>query len=220
MSAQSRTEQPRTTVHLVRHGEVHNPEGVLYGRLPGFHLSDRGRKMAERLGEHFADADLASVTASPLERAQETATPIARAHGLRLGTDERVLEAGNSFQGKVIGQGRGLLRNPRAWLLLWNPVRPSWGEPYTAQVRRMTAAVRDARDAAPGREAVIVSHQLPIWATRCTAEDRRLWHDPRKRECALASVTSLHFEGQRLLAVSYAEPCADLLPSVPQVPGA
>ncbi|GAB7192618.1 histidine phosphatase family protein [Kineococcus sp. NUM-3379] len=211
---------PTTTVHLVRHGEVHNPDGVLYGRLPGFRLSERGRAMAERLGEHFASRDVASVTASPLQRAQETATPIAAAHGLPLGTDERVLEAENSFQGKVLGQGFTAFRDPRTWLVLWNPLRPSWGESYSRQVRRMTAAVRDARDAVPGREAVLVSHQLPIWVTRCTAEGRRLWHDPRRRECALASVTSLRFEGQRLAGVSYSEPCADLLPAAPQVPGA
>ena len=212
--------QPRTTVHLVRHGEVHNPEGVLYGRLPGFRLSERGRAMAERLGEHFAGRDVASVTASPLQRAQETATPVADGLGLPLGTDERVIEAGNRFEGRVVGQGWGAIRSPRTWLLVWNPLRPSWGESYRDQVRRMTAAVRDARDAVPGREAVLVSHQLPIWVTRCTAEGRPLAHDPRKRQCSLASVTSLHFEGQRLLAVSYSEPCADLLPPVPQVPGA
>ena len=211
---------PRTVVHLVRHGEVHNPAGVLYGRLPGFRLSERGRAMAERLGEHFAGRDVASVTASPLQRAQETATPVADGLGLPLGTDERVIEAGNRFEGRVVGQGWGAIRSPRTWLLVWNPLRPSWGESYRDQVRRMTAAVRDARDAAPGREAVLVSHQLPIWVTRCTAEGRPLAHDPRKRQCSLASVTSLHFEGQRLLAVSYSEPCADLLPPVPQVPGA
>ncbi|MFM8239579.1 MAG: histidine phosphatase family protein, partial [Actinomycetota bacterium] len=74
------------------------------------------------------------------------------------------------------------------------------------------AAVRSARDEARGHEAVVVSHQLPIWIARLKAENLRLWHDPRRRECSLASLTSLHFEGDRLAAIEYAEPAADLLP--------
>ncbi|WP_432521363.1 histidine phosphatase family protein [Kineococcus sp. SYSU DK006] len=211
---------PRTVVHLVRHGEVWNPERVLYGRLPGFRLSERGQAMAQRLAEHFADHDVASVTASPLQRAQETAAPVAAAHGLPLGTEPRIIEAGNSFEGRRVTTGPGSLRDPRAWPRLWNPFRPSWGEPYEQQVARVSAVVRDARDAFPGRESVLVSHQLPVWVTRLRAEHRPLVHDPRKRECALASVTSLEFVGRRLVLVSYAEPCADLLVGADPVPGA
>ncbi len=69
-----------SVVHLVRHGQVHNPDGVLYGRTPGFGLSDLGRQMAERLGEHFADVPLVHLVSSPLQRAQETIAPIAAAH--------------------------------------------------------------------------------------------------------------------------------------------
>ncbi|HUR72927.1 MAG TPA: histidine phosphatase family protein, partial [Sporichthya sp.] len=57
-----------TIVHVVRHGEVFNPEGVLYGRLPGYHLSELGVKMAERIAETFAGADIAALVSSPLER--------------------------------------------------------------------------------------------------------------------------------------------------------
>ena len=210
----------RTVVHLVRHGEVHNPERVLYGRLPGYRLSERGRAMAERLALHFSTRDVASVTASPLQRAQETAAPIAAAHGLPLGTEERIVEAGNSFEGRRVTAGAGSVRDPRVWPRLWNPLRPSWGEPYEEQAARMTAVVRDARDAFPGRESVLVSHQLPVWVTRLRAEHRPLWHDPRKRQCALASVTSLEFSGRRLVSVSYSEPCADLLVGADPVPGA
>jgi len=211
---------PRTVVHLVRHGEVFNPERVLYGRLPGFHLSTRGYAMAERLGQHFADRDVASVTASPLLRAQETATPIAGGLGLPLGTDARIIEAGNAFEGSRVDSGPGSLKDPRVWPRFRNPFRPSWGEPYEEQVARMSATVRDARDAFPGRESVLVSHQLPVWVTRLRAEERPLWHDPRRRQCALASVTSLEFAGRALVAVSYQEPCADLLAGADPVPGA
>lgn len=84
----------------------------------------------------------------------------------------------------------------------------------------MLAGVADARRAAEGHEAVVVSHQLPIWVTRCALEGRRLWHDPRKRQCALASLTSLRFEGDRLVGIEYSEPAADLLAGASKVPGA
>jgi broad specificity phosphatase PhoE len=212
--------QGTTTVHLVRHGEVHNPDRVLYGRLPHFRLSDRGQAMATRLGEFFAGHDIASVTASPLQRAQETAVPTATAHGLALGTDARLIEAGNSFEGHRVTQGRGSIRDPRVWPRLWNPFQPSWGEPYEQQVARMSAVVRDVRDAFPGRESVLVSHQLPVWVTRLRAEQRPLFHDPRKRQCNLASVTSLEFSGRTLVSGPYTQPAADLLVGADPIPGA
>ncbi|MEU5213952.1 histidine phosphatase family protein [Streptomyces sp. NPDC020742] len=202
-----------TVVHLMRHGEVHNPEGVLYGRRPGYHLSDLGRKMADRVAEHLAERDITHVVASPLERAQETATPVAGAHGLELATDERLIEAANAFEGKTFGVGDGALKKPGNWRYLTNPFRPSWGEPYIEQVVRMMAALGAARDAARGHEAVAVSHQLPIWIVRSFAERRRLWHDPRKRQCTLASLTSFTFHGDKIVSVGYSEPARDLVPS-------
>jgi broad specificity phosphatase PhoE len=202
----------RTVVHLLRHGEVHNPEGILYGRLPGYHLSEVGRKMADRAAEYFAARDVAAVIASPLERAQETAAPVASAHNLPVMTDERIIESTSVFEGRAFGPDAKALRHPRAWRHLRNPVRPSWGEAYAVIALRMHAAAAAARDAVPGREAVLVSHQLPIWIARLAGEHRRLWHDPRKRECSLASVTSFTYEGEHLAAVHYTEPAADLLP--------
>jgi broad specificity phosphatase PhoE len=213
-----------TTVHLVRHGEVFNPQGVLYGRLPNYHLSDLGRAMAEVVADHLAGRDIAVVTSSPMERAQETAAPIAQRHGLDIGVDEDLIEAGNYFQGLSFGVGDGSLRHPRHWPRLINPLRPSWGEPYVDIVARMmravTAGLAAARAAGPGREAVLVSHQLPVWETRLHLEGRRLWHDPRKRQCSLCSVTSLTYDGDRLLSLSYAEPAASLLPGAGTVAGA
>jgi broad specificity phosphatase PhoE len=202
----------KTTVHLMRHGEVHNPTGVLYGRLPDFHLSELGRKMAERAAEFFADRDVVAVIASPLDRAQETAAPIAARLGVEVGADERLIEAANYFQGKRFSVGDGVLKRPGVWPRLYNPFRPSWGEPYTEQVARMDAALGDARDRAAGHEAVCVSHQLPIWVTRLAAEHRHLWHDPRRRQCTLASVTSFRYVGAKLVGIDYQEPAKDLLP--------
>jgi broad specificity phosphatase PhoE len=203
----------QTTVHLLRHGEVHNPDGVLYGRLDGFHLSDLGVEMADKVAAAIKERDITHVRASPLERAQETARPIADARGLEIVTDGRVIESGNVFEGKSFGVGDGALRKPSAWIHLWNPFKPSWGEPYKEVAARMMAAIYDARDAARGHEALIVSHQLPIWITRLHAENRSFLHDPRKRQCTLCSLTSFNFTDDRLTSVSYSEPAGDLIPT-------
>lgn len=211
-----------TTVHLLRHGEVHNPDGVLYGRLTGYRLSELGRQMARRVADHLSDGgrDVVGVVASPLQRAQETATPVAAAFGLELATDDRLIEAGNSFEGTTIGRRPGQLAHPRYWKRLWNPLRPSWGESYAEQVTRMRAAVDDARRAHTGHEVVLVSHQLPVWVTRRSFEGRGLAHDPRRRECALASLTSLTFDGDRFVSLHYTEPAGGLLADADPVPGA
>jgi broad specificity phosphatase PhoE len=205
----------RTLVHLLRHGEVENPAKVLYGRLPGYGLSELGKLMAARIAEHLADHDVAVVVASPLERARETAEPIAAEHSVPVETDPRLIEASNVFEGLTFGVGDGSLRRPGHWRHLRNPFTPSWGEPYAEQVTRMLAAMADARDKADGREAVLVSHQLPIWITRSAVEQRRLWHDPRRRQCSLASLTTFTYDDDAIVSVAYTEPAADLLPNRP-----
>lgn len=202
----------RTTVHLLRHGEVHNPDGILYGRMPGYQLSAVGRLMAQRVADTIGERDITHLVSSPLERAQETARPLAQVRGLEIVTDARAIESGNVFEGSRFSVREGIIKRPSAWLALWNPFRPSWGEPYKAVVARMTAAVRDARDAARGHEAVVVSHQLPIWVTRLHAEGRSSVHNPRHRHCTLCSITSLVFDGDRLMTLRYSEPAADLIP--------
>lgn len=215
------TPQPaRTIVHLLRHGEVDNPDGLLYGRLPGYHLSALGRQMAQRVGDHLADHDITRVVASSLERAQETAAPIAAPHGIDITTDDRVIEAANYFEGLTFGVGDGSLRQPRHWRRLVNPLKPSWGEPYEQIAARMLAAIAEARRAARGHEAVIVSHQLPVWTARRRLEGARLWHDPRRRQCSLASLTSLTYVGDELEAIVYSEPAGELLPGARKTAGA
>lgn len=201
----------RTTVHVMRHGEVYNPTKILYGRIPGFRLSTLGEQMAQRAAEHFADKDITYVVSSPLERAQQTATPVAVHHKLELATDINLIEADNVFEGQRVSVGDGVLRQPSAWRHLWNPFKPSWGEPYVDIAARMRVAIDAAREQAAGHEAVVVSHQLPIWVARLDAEKRRFIHDPRSRECSLASVTSFVFDDAKLVAVTYAEPSADLV---------
>ena len=199
-----------TVVHVMRHGEVHNPTGVLYGRLPGYRLSTAGEEMARDAARWFsgvaADPAITHLVASPLERAQQTARPIAETLGLEIATDERLIEAGNDFEGKTFGVGDGSMRHPENWWRLRNPWKPSRGEAYREIAARMLGAVATARDAARGHEAVCVSHQLPIWTVRLHLEGRSYLHDPRKRECGLASVTSLVYDEDRLVRLEYAEP--------------
>ena len=192
----------RTVVHLLRHGEVFNPEGVLYGRLPGYYLSDLGEQMAVRAADALAGHDVTLVVSSPMERAQQTATPMAQRHEVPIEIDPNLIEADNVFEGQRVSVGDGVLKQPRAWRHLWNPFRPSWGEPYDEVAARMHLAIDSARDRARGHEAVLISHQLPIWIARLKAEERRLWHDPRSRQCSLASLTSLTYDGLSLIHIS------------------
>ena len=103
-----------TSVHVVRHGEVENPNKILYGRQNGWFLSKRGEEMAKVLGEWSKPLNIGAIHASPLERAQQTAKPMADAHGLSIKTDERLIEAANVFEGKPFGVGDGVLRKPSA----------------------------------------------------------------------------------------------------------
>lgn len=221
---------PSATVHLLRHGQVHNPDAIVYGRMPDFHLSELGARMAEAAAADFRERvnqgdRYVLLASSPLTRARETAAPVARELGLDVVTEERIIEPRNHFQGlHVDGQE---LANPKHWPYMLNPLRPSWGEPYRQQVARMAEAVRDlARRAVEiggdGAQAIAVSHQLPIWLTRLSVEGRPLPHDPRRRQCNLASVTSLTFDDvdePAVPRVSYREPAAHFYSGVNQLPG-
>jgi broad specificity phosphatase PhoE len=200
-----------TIIHLLRHGEVYNPTKILYGRLPGFRLSALGEQMAQAATAAVADRDIRLVVSSPLDRAVQTAEPIAVKFGLPIEIDDRLIESANFFEGKRFGVGDGALRDPRNWWMLRDPFRPSWGESYIDIAQRMYGALQAARHKVDGYEALLVSHQLPIWTLRRHMEKNRLWHDPRRRQCGLASLTSFHFDGGQLTGIGYREPAAHLV---------
>src|SRR5258708_3316022 len=185
-----------TIVHLLRHGEGENPAGIIYGRLPDYHLSANGRPMASAAGDYFGERAAVALFCSPLERAQETARPVAERLGLEIMTDDRLIESWNHFEGLKFGVGDGSLRRPAHWPYLINPFRPSWGEPYSAVGTRMLAMMETARKAAAGAEAVCVSHQLPIWVTRRGAEGKPPWHKPATPHGLPGSVSSLPSPGE------------------------
>lgn len=206
---------PITSVHVMRHGEVDNPRGILYERLPGFGLTPRGQEMTSITANWLANTnrDIAVIVASPLQRAQESAAPAARIFDLPIQTDPRLTESGNKFRGQQINRWN-ILANPRYWPRYCAPWLPSWGEHFRDITSRMFHAVSHARAITPvGRECLVVSHQLPIWMLRRLVEGKPLVHNPRKRQCALASVTSFHFDGATLIGWEYASPAADLVAS-------
>jgi len=199
-----------TRVHLLRHGEVHNPGKVLYGRLPGYGLSDLGREMAEVATRALAGRDVTLLLTSPLERARETVRPIEEAYARAARADERLIESASHFEGRRVDRGWKSFASWSNLRYLRNPFRPSWGEPYAQTAARMLSLVNDVRDEVRGHEAICVSHQLPIYVLRRRIEGRHLWHDPRNRQCGLASVTTLTWYGSRLASVTYTEPAGAL----------
>ncbi|HXH33137.1 MAG TPA: histidine phosphatase family protein [Plantibacter sp.] len=196
-------------IHLVRHGEVHNPSRVLYGRLPAFRLSSLGERMAQAAADELVSRGrgVGALFASPLQRTQESAAPVAAAFGLDIVGEPRVIEPFNEFEGKRMSRA---LKNPLNWPKLRNPSRPSWGEPYASIVNRMTAAVEDAWRATPSGDVVIVSHQLPIWMMHSFVVGAPYRHDPRKRRCALSSITTLERTEHGFREVGYVDPAAGL----------
>lgn len=200
---------PAERLHLVRHGEVHNPERVLYGRLPHYRLSDTGRGMARSAAEYVASLDrpVTTLRCSPLQRAQESAEPFAELFSLDPVIEERVIEPTNVFEGT---QMRRALMNPLNWRHLRRPSLPSWGEPYVSIAERVEQAMNSAWDETPEGDVVFVSHQAPIWITHLHVAGLPLRHDPRTRRCALSSVTSFERKGDVWREVGYADPAAGM----------
>ena len=200
---------PADLIHLVRHGEVHNPDGVLYGRIEGFHLSDLGHRMALVAAQSLDGRPISRLVASPLQRTQESAAPWSQYFGLRVENDDRLIEPPNVFEGVNIR--RELRRRPWMARHLRNPRTPSWGEPFVSIRDRMMAAVADIQRSTDSGEAVVVSHQLPIWMVARTVQHRPLATDPRRRRCSLSSITTIAWTGDEFVEVDYQEPARDLL---------
>jgi broad specificity phosphatase PhoE len=197
-------------LHLVRHGEVHNPTGVLYGRIPGFGLSDLGFRMAQASADSLAGRPVTRIYASPLQRAQESAQPWGKEFGLPVITEDRIIEPTNKFEGQSFEFGPKVITNPKSWPWVVNPLRPSWGEAYESIAARMLAAMDDAWAATPSGDVVLVSHQLPIWTAHRRITGAKLYHDPRKRRCSLSSITSFAKRDGRFVEVDYQDPAKPL----------
>ncbi|WP_288439715.1 histidine phosphatase family protein [uncultured Bifidobacterium sp.] len=213
-----------TTIHFVRHGEVHNPDHILYERLPGFHLSDRGRRMAEATARYLAASPqtntAAAVYSSPLDRTRETAQAILTAlnetraarneEPLELVTDQRIIEAGNNFRGTRIGHGEGALWRNGNWRLVTNLWKPSWGESYRQIAARVGAFAQEKVREHAGQQIIVVSHESPIWSYRHLLETGHPEHNMLLRHTALASVTSITYDSEtgNVMSITYVDPAA------------
>lgn len=193
-------------VHLVRHGEVFNPDGVIYERLPGFGLSEKGRALALAALGSIPHEAIAALVVSPLQRTKESMQPWEAATGITAVEDERVIEPWNEFRGLNLRGGATLLTRPDLWKFLGNPFRPSWGEPYASIADRMLAAIKEAAESVDGGDVVIVSHQLAIWMVHLKLAGETLSHHPLSRRCSLSSVTSFDVRPDGLVETAYWEP--------------
>jgi broad specificity phosphatase PhoE len=167
--------------------------------------------MAETSAQELAStgANYTKLISSPLIRTLQSARPISEALKLSVSTESLIIEPTNIFEGKKVGL-ETVLANPSFLLKLYNPLQPSWGEPYKQIVSRMTEALRRAWDQTPSGEVVMVSHQLPIWSLHLAASGKPLWHDPRSRRCDLSSITSFEFVNNKLVEVDYRDPAKSL----------
>jgi broad specificity phosphatase PhoE len=199
-------------LHLVRHGEVDNPDRVLYGRLPGFYLSELGQRMAEAAALELAGSDrqVVKLIASPLERTRQSAQPIASAMGLDILIDDSLIEPSNAFEGMVNSGAEAAFKKPRYWHRYWNPFRPSWGEPYRQIAWRMRRAMDAAWESTRGGDIVMVSHQNPIWMAHLDVAGKPLFHNPASRRCALSSITTFERRGGRWFEINYRTPADGL----------
>lgn len=156
---------------LVRHGRTPTTGKVLPGRAPGLHLSGAGRDQAERVAQRVAALPRAPVAvyASPLERARETAAPIARALGLRVRTERGLVECDvGTWTGMSLA--RAARRAEWATVQRWpGGFRFPGGESFAELAARATDAVLRLVAAHPGQSVVAVSHADPIRAVLATA---------------------------------------------------
>lgn len=154
-----------TTILLVRHGLTPTTGKLLPGRAPGLHLSQEGRAQADRAAERIAQLkSVDAVYASPLERARETAAPIAAARKLKVTIDKGLLEC--DFGDWTGAELKALMKLPA-----WGTVQraPSTftfpgGESFTAMQNRIVGALDRLRALHPGGVVVCVSHADPIKA--------------------------------------------------------
>lgn len=162
-------------VHLVRHGEVHNPEQVVYAALPGFGLSERGHAQAKDVARYLRSAPVTAVWSSPLQRALETAEPIARSHDLaiRLADDLVEWKMADAWAG-IRWEGLPTKRPGELEAYLEDPLdMPFASESLSALAERMRAALADIAARHEG-DVVVVSHQDPVQAARLSLTGRDL----------------------------------------------
>jgi broad specificity phosphatase PhoE len=200
------SEPVRTTLHLVRHCDVENPEGVLYGHLPGFRLSDKGVRQAHALGEFFAERPVREIYASPLERAQQTAHIIASyLDNAPVVTTPELVEARFGLHLQGVRPKDVPLKRPLWFVhMLWPGLLPN-DESVAAMAARVRAPLSRLLRDFPGQEGICVSHGDPIQAFWVESE-RRHAYALHRLQCAKGGMLSLSYEDGELVSQQYRPP--------------
>lgn len=182
-----------TTVYLVRHAEVENPNDIEYMRLPGFGLSNYGLKQAQRLAEIFREKNIDSIYASPLKRTRETAQIIA-GEGKRVNYRDNLLEVDYK---KWQGVKRSERKKEELEGYQKNPVKYSaiLGESLLDIQHRVNQELFEIIEKNKGKNIVIVTHAAPIITTRLFFENRSLM-DFQKITTKYGSVTTIVFDDE------------------------
>ena len=160
----------KTVIYLVRHGEVHNPEGIFYERLPGFHLSDLGVAQVHELGKFLSDKGVSAIYASPLERTRQTADIIASyQRGVAVTHDKRLLEVSSMIRGQ---------KQVDLALERWNFYKLKYtklgGEKLSDIWKRIGSFFKETVRKHKGQAIVVVSHGDPIMISMVKHKGKRL----------------------------------------------
>jgi probable phosphomutase (TIGR03848 family) len=217
--ARATTPPPPTLVLFVRHGQTPTTGKVLPGRADGLHLAEKGHRQADRVAERIAalqtgQRKIAAVYASPLERTQETARPIARALGLRVRRNQGLMEA--DFGEWTGAELKRLYKKPEWRTVQRHPsgFRFPGGESFTEMQARICGAIDRLRTAHPGETVIAVSHADPIKAAVAHAMGTHL--DLFQRivvsPCSVSAVL-YSVDGPVVLAVNSTGDLAALTPS-------
>lgn len=189
----------KTTIYLVRHGDVHNPEQILYERLPGYRLSELGKKQAHDLGKFLGKKKITALYASPMERTVETAGIVASYHsGLIIAEDDRLIEV------STIARGRKLAELAAEHWDFYRPLYTNQGGETLQDIwKRMQKAIGDVVHKHSGQEVVVVSHGDPIMISMVKHKGKRLTVGSIRGEGYVQTAKGfiLVFEGLKILDV-------------------
>ncbi|MHB8719649.1 MAG: histidine phosphatase family protein [Candidatus Dormibacteria bacterium] len=197
---------PLTRVFLARHCDVRNPEGVLYGHLPDFPLSDRGIAQAHAMGRHLATTAARAIWTSPLLRAQQTAEIVAsHLPGATITTTDDLVEArfGHYLQG--IRPQEVPYRRPLWFVHMVWPGLLRRDESVRAMAERVKRPVDRILAEHPGQGGICISHGDPIQAFWVRADGRPPWALHRL-QCAKGGLLELDYAADRLLRSVYRSP--------------
>ena len=198
--------QQRIRLYLVRHCDVANPHGVLYGYLPGFGLSAKGLSQAESLGQRLGGQPVRVIRTSPLERARQTTSIIARhLDNPEVVVDDDLVEARFGLYLQGIRYAEVPWRRPLWWVHMVYPGLLRRDERVGAMAGRVERSLERLLESVGDGTGVCVSHGDPIQAFWITYLHRHPWA-LHHLQCAKGGLLALDYESGKLVKVTYVPP--------------